>query len=67
MCLDEIDIEENNLSEEHKIKLRQFLNKWRHLFLPEITDLGNNIRLTSVTMLLLRNLIGANHLLYFKK
>ena len=28
--LDEIDIEENILSERQKLELRQFLNKWRH-------------------------------------
>ena len=39
--LDEIDIGENNLSEEQKLELRQFLNKWRHLFSSGITDLGN--------------------------
>ena len=39
--LDEINIRENNLSEEEKLELRQFLNKWRHLFSSGITDLGN--------------------------
>ena len=35
--LDDIGIEENNLSEEQKLELRQFLSKWRHLFSSEIT------------------------------
>ena len=39
--LDEIDLEENNLSETHKLELRLFLSKWRHLFSSGITDLGN--------------------------
>ena len=40
--LDEIDIGENDLSEEQKLDLRQFLSKWRHLFSTGITDLGNS-------------------------
>ena len=39
--LDEIDIEENSLSEEQKLELRQFFNKYRHLLSPGITGLGN--------------------------
>ena len=39
--LDVIDIRENNLSEEQKLELRQFLNKWRHLFSSGITALGS--------------------------
>ena len=39
--LDEIDIEENTFSEEQKLEWRQFLKRWRHLFSPAITDLGN--------------------------
>ena len=29
------------MSEEQKLELRQFLNKWRHLFSSGITDIGN--------------------------
>ena len=39
--LDEIDLEENNLSEGQKLELRLFLSRWRHLFSSGITDLGN--------------------------
>ena len=39
--LDEIDIRENNFSEEQKLELRQFLNKWRHVFSSGLTDSEN--------------------------